>query len=201
MICQQRVNRNFRYYKCSKQFRFGTSTCSFSHGIRGQELENELLAMILNSTKEYLENIQEKEIVGRADTKHLEDKITTFEQRKKELGRQQRDILKDKHLFDVEVYENMMLDVTREIKDCNEQIMIINKQLEEINKKEEHGIFAETFLERVSNIDIKNIHELRALFHDVIEEIVVLDKQTVERVRFSLDFLNPKNEDSTITIE
>ncbi|WCN39480.1 recombinase family protein [Aneurinibacillus uraniidurans] len=174
-----------RYYRCGNWHKGGKVACS-GISIRADKLEGE----IFNRLFKHLQKLDMQRIAskGAAETKRLEDKLMKMGQEKKKLINKQTEIALRSDLFSSDAFANTMNIIKRQIENVTEQSDIIERQLTEIRGKDANVLIMSQLLERMKKTSLNDMLELRAIFQELIEKVIVEDANTVSLILYKYTF-------------
>lgn len=185
IICQCRRQikgkYEYRYYKCSNHHRYGSIACDFPP-IRADILEQGIYQAVID----HLQKLSSKTSGFKVETesKKLNLDLDKKINEKKKLIKQQGQMAHDRDLYTEDSFREIMINIKKQIELLEFQMSVIQKQIEEINKKESGYEFIKKMMDEVLNINLDNKSEMRSLFHEVIEKIVLNEDGSVQKLIF-----------------
>lgn len=174
-----------RYYRCGNKHKGGRVACEGT-SIRADKLEGEIYNRLLRHIQKL--DLQRIKSQGAAETKRLEEKLRKLVAEKKKLINKQTEIALRSDLFSGDAFENTMAVIKRQIEKVTEQIEIIERQLAEIQGKDENVFMLSQVFDRMRRASLDDIVELRAVFQELVEAVVVEDTDTISLISYKYKF-------------
>jgi DNA invertase Pin-like site-specific DNA recombinase len=188
MICQicnatwNGKKHQYRYYRCTTALNYKDKTKCDQKGIPAEMLEKAVFDFIISE----FEKVKSNYAVIDKDTKEQKyrKKIDVLEKEKEKLKKKQKKVTDNEDVYDNETFREIMLDIKKNIQIIDEQILIINNQIQEANSNDIRITRWEEVVKEMRNTDVKEIQALRKIFHEVLDEVRVYDKDRIEHIQF-----------------
>jgi predicted nucleic acid-binding Zn-ribbon protein len=125
---------------------------------------------------------------GIIEVESLEAKYKHLNNERKKLMPKQFQMTKDRELYTEETFREVMLSIKKEIEFLELQISTIESQIHEISKRKSNYTFLDEMITKIKTINLDNIVEVRSLFHELIDNIEIVDKDTISKIKYRYTF-------------
>jgi site-specific DNA recombinase len=182
VVCQRQRYKGveYRYYTCSRAFRFGRSLCD-QPNLRASSLEQTLWAYLLKLLNNYQDGLV---LVRQKDKRRLEP-----EKRKVQLNNElnKAQVGLKRILMETELpgttYAKLKEHYVQLIQNAESEIQQLVSQSERINEIANWNLQVGDFLSSLKGLDLHNLDELRRVLHGLVDRIVV-DGHEIREIHF-----------------
>ncbi|MCR8995935.1 zinc ribbon domain-containing protein [Brevibacillus laterosporus] len=192
MVCQKKTSEwrgkryTSRYYRCSSTQNYGDRKCT-QNGINAEKLEKTIYDDLLEEFTKIKEGkyVIDNEIEVRSHKERLEK----LNKEREQLKKKQVQVVMNMDLFDDEGSTEILLGLKQKIQTLDEQIFITKRQIIESENHDKNVSKVKDVIESMKAIDLEDLGALKVLFHEVIEEVRIFDKQTIESIQYKYSFV------------
>lgn len=178
MVCQSRRQNGvaYRYYTCSRAFRFGREYCD-QQNLPAGLLEKAIWTELMRQLRVY-------------ETAHME---VSLSRKDSHLVRKRKQLLRDRNktqialerlLLDTELpldmYEQLKSHYAKNLRQIDSELQSMSMQNELDLQNEFNALKTSQFLDELSSMDESNLNEIRRVMHELVKRIVVHGRHVTE---------------------
>jgi site-specific DNA recombinase len=188
MVCQKRSfnGKEYRYYICKTYHKYGRDACSQANVDAGR-LETEIVSILRNKLEKIPSDLFAVTANNEKDIERIQQEIKQKQGRKEKLKKDQLGIFQQRELFDVQTYEQHMLEMKRQIQLLDEEIAILGKQVDRLFEQFANSSSRSPYIEEFKKLQFDDQDRIRALLHELIQSIRLTDGHLDIRYHYDLD--------------